>query len=650
MNYADKVNVFYGSEETVKNIKGNISDSWVYLKGMCGNTHPGATEPFGKVSVCAYSGGYPTGYGNHCVHCSGKVGKFSDVKSMLGFSHVQVYGTGTIGIYSNFCIVSPLYEKTDYCLTPITAEDACPGYYTATAEKTGIKGEVTVFSGIAHHRYHFDGGGILRIDFSNDGLRKEFGKSFYSLPEEFDFKVADENTVTAYLKTHGLKKYFAVRVNKISKTETETENGARVCYIYTEGVCNLKFAVSLKSETDAISQLDNDRYDFDTAKSLCKDEWNKKLSAVEAEFENEKDERLFYTLFYQSLIKPADFSGENYICDEEKFFTDFATMWDIYKTQLPLIFTLYKYESEAISKTFTDLFRRYGFFPNRLLLGSEVEKYDNQARMLMLLSLADAFLRGTAVDTGALDNIEFERPEDGYPSQILDLICASHALEIIKGEKAHTISLKEIYDNRSGLLRTADYYEGGNWNYSFRLLPDMYARIAICGIKKFEDSLDVLFGFKEKTDSQYKDKKTLIDGKPATKNMFEGFNNESDMEAPYNYIYLLKPEKLDMIIKSSMTHLDVDNNGAFPGNCDSGGLSACILWNMLGIFPVSGQNKILLGSPVCKRAVIHLSNGKTAEIINNGSCSPVFFNSENNELRQISVTDFMNGCEIIFGG
>ena len=51
MDYVKYVNVFYGSEETTKPVTHTIADKWIFLKGMCGNTHPGATEPFGQMSV-----------------------------------------------------------------------------------------------------------------------------------------------------------------------------------------------------------------------------------------------------------------------------------------------------------------------------------------------------------------------------------------------------------------------------------------------------------------------------------------------------------------------------------------------------------------------------------------------------------------------
>src|SRR6478609_766525 len=51
------------------------------------------------------------------------------------------------------------------------------------------------------------------------------------------------------------------------------------------------------------------------------------------------------------------------------------------------------------------------------------------------------------------------------------------------------------FDPSTGLLRDSTFYEGGKWNYSFRLLHDMRARIALAGgDDAFVALLDTFFG------------------------------------------------------------------------------------------------------------------------------------------------------------
>ncbi|MBQ4050765.1 MAG: glycoside hydrolase family 92 protein [Oscillospiraceae bacterium] len=58
--------------------------------------------------------------------------------------------------------------------------------------------------------------------------------------------------------------------------------------------------------------------------------------------------------------------------------------------------------------------------------------------------------------------------------------------------------------------------------------------------------------------------------------------------------------------------------GGIPGNNDSGGLSSLYIWNALGIFPVSGQDLMLIGTPCFEKAVLHLPDGKDFVILRKG--------------------------------
>lgn len=610
MNYADYVNVFYGSEEYIKEKHNTIADKWVYLKGMCGNTHPGATEPFGKMSVCAYSGGYPTGYGSNMPNYGGKIIKFTQKKLIKGFSHCHQYGTGAIGIYYNYCLVTPVYDDSQYTLTEIIDEKAFPSYYTATYNNSKIKAEATVFNNIVHHRYTLNKPGKIKIGLCNEGLDKSFGENFYTVPELVSIKKVNNNLIAFTIKSYDVDKHFAVWTDNTS----ESYLNDNIFTFETNGSCEVKISLSLVSTDEAINEILNDKNNFDEAKKKAYEKWNNYLSRIEAEFNNDKDKRLFYTLLYQSLIKPCNFYGESFLYKEKEFFADIATMWDIYKTQLPLIFTLYKNESEQLISTFINCYKNLGFLPNTITLNKNLKIENNQAKYLMAHSIADAYYRNIDADYNMLDGLRFpEVDKTTYPPHILDVIEGYNVLSTIVNIKKPDISLEDAFDNETGLLKQSTYYEGDIYNYSFRLLSKMDKRFEICSKDKYEAYLDEFFGFTDNSNA-YFDVNTIIDGIPATKNLFEGFNNEPDMETPYNYLYLDGKDKLKKILEASYDLFNVDDNSKYPGNCDSGGLSATILWNMLGIFPLSGQDKFAIGIPKITNAKLNLSNGKILEL------------------------------------
>ena len=132
---------------------------------------------------------------------------------------------------------------------------------------------------------------------------------------------------------------------------------------------------------------------------------------------------------------------------------------------------------------------------------------------------------------------------------------------------------------------------------------------------------------------------------------FEAFNNEPDMEAPYSYIFTNHHERLCEILDACISDSFGTGRGGLPGNNDSGGLSSCFAWNLLGVFPVSGQNLILLGKPFADRADIKLSNNKKIEIIKHGdgaTVKKVLFRGVEVFGYRITATGFMDGGVIEF--
>lgn len=55
-----------------------------------------------------------------------------------------------------------------------------------------------------------------------------------------------------------------------------------------------------------------------------------------------------------------------------------------------------------------------------------------------------------------------------------------------------------------------------------------------------------------------------------------------------------------------------------PGNSDAGAMQTWLLWNMIGLYPVTGQTTFLIHSPWYESMTIDLSNGKTLKITSTG--------------------------------
>ena len=155
-DYCKYVDVFYGNGETDRFFDDGLASKWFYIKAQCGNTNPHAVLPFGKMSVGAYSGGYPTGYGMLYPNSSGGIKKLGEVHMVKGFTHLHQSGTGGIQYYYNYALTTPFYGNDISAKDeahPLEDEAARPGYYKAKLQD--VLCELTVDGSVALHRYTF---------------------------------------------------------------------------------------------------------------------------------------------------------------------------------------------------------------------------------------------------------------------------------------------------------------------------------------------------------------------------------------------------------------------------------------------------------------------------------------------------------------
>ena len=163
------VNMLQGSGIVKTEPLEGLAKNWFFFKGLSGNTHPGAQLPFGKLSVCGYSGGYPTGYGNKMINCGEPIKPLYDANKLIGFTHLHHSGTSAIGYYYNYALTTAFYgDLREPELHDPIDEAARPGYYAVTDAQTGIRYEGTVSRDAVHHRYTFGStGGRILVDFTN---------------------------------------------------------------------------------------------------------------------------------------------------------------------------------------------------------------------------------------------------------------------------------------------------------------------------------------------------------------------------------------------------------------------------------------------------------------------------------------------------
>lgn len=678
-DYCKYVNVFQGCDEIDLPKAEGLAASWRFIKGLCGNNTPAAALPFGRITAGCYSGGYSAGYGRLMKNSHGAIKKLYARNQFKGMSHLQNDGTGDINTFYNYAVVSPFADSLASSAQPrdFDSERACPGYYACRDSLTGADCEVTVTRRAALHRITFPhDSGRVSVDFSNDGLYEDGGHA-RSPAGEAHLTLLSNHEAAVRAVLHHLPVYFYIRVTgakgALRLWADDEETNVRELTLapghrfgvafHAERQVMITLGLSPKSADIARSDVCANTLSFDDARSRAQDEWNNALCRIDARFDDARDAEIFYSNLYHSLIKPCDFSGESFLYDDEEFVLEFATIWDQYKTQLPLIDTLYPEMAEKIVKTILHVAAATKKMPHTLMMcGNYEDITTTQARMLAEYAVADAYLRGIpfdahralalmAADTfehGRFDQYAENADKAAHKAFLIDITDACAACALMARQTGDTAlaqrfeqvaSLwKNAFDEQTGLLKDGEtFYEGTKWNYSFRLMHDMPARMALAGGKEaFAALADRFFGFTSPED--------------ASSCCFEGFNNETDMEAPYVYHFANRHDRLCEVIDAGLTYMFTSGRGGLPGNNDSGGLCSCYVWNAIGIFPVSGQDLMIIGSPRARSTRMLLGNGKRLLIEKQGD--GIYVQSarlNGRELPELSFTvrDMMNGGELL---
>lgn len=620
------VDSFFGTGGSTAAVSEGMARGWNWEKAQTGNTHPGAVVPFGWVSVCGYSGGYSSGYGR--FGCSGSGAppeKLKDLK-LFGFTHFHHNGAGWIGRFLNYCLFTPHQVDADtVCASAVRDEKASPGFYAAELVDYGAAFEVTAGRFVAYHRYRFPkGAGCVRVDFAAAGYRKDiFGgrDSYCEAVTDFVVTQAVDNVWSGHLVACGRPRYFALIASNVTSTE-----------VVSNGVVELAFADGTKEASSVLGFSDVSAAEassrariaagrgFDAIRAGARAEWENALGGIRAEFADPAEKKRLYSALFHSFQKPVEYRPGR--------FAEFSTTWDIYRAQLPLVFSFARATARPLALSLLETSEELGYFPNTYLLSKRPSHNDNQATALGVYVLADACFRGLIrPDEYPRVKAFFEREfKDANISRrsvthILDVAGAYRAAAFVAEQFGDAASAadwlsasaiwKRAYDSATGLLpKSANFYEGDERNYSFRPHVGMTDRVALAGgTKRFEALLDDFFA----VNADFS-KWTPENDRARRPGHFEGLNNECDMNAPLAWFWAGRADRVcevhDLVRRCRFS----DGPGALPGNNDGGGTSAWYVWSCLGLSPLSGTPYVFLVSPTVVRAHLALAGGNDLEI------------------------------------
>lgn len=655
----DLADPFHGNDTTALPHPEGLAAAWFWPKAQTGNTHPGACAGFGRFSALPYSGAYVTGYGCNGVSTGGPPAKVFPRKTATGITHIHHSGTGMTEAYGNILRVVPLAGGMGDLPVrwDLTDEYATPGRYAAVLAPDGITVELTAAPRGVVHRYTFPTGcptPTLAVDLTSGGLLLP---GMRQPPEEVELLGCDDHSATGRLMHRGLECFFCVRLrnraslhglwedNRSRPGETLHRKGlsqhnassAGVYWTLPDRSAELAVGLSFADADDARAITEELSAGFDGISEQAEVAWREALGRIRITGGSDIRRSIFASCLYHSLVKPTDWGNASPFWPgrTDPFFLDFATLWDQYKTHLPLINACYPNTATKIVNAMLAQARHWGTIPIGLQFDNDLHRFSNQARCLAHLAIVDAWDRGlTGVDWhDALDLLVTDlRSENNEPffrdglvkpaTHTLDLACACHATARLaeclgRGDLAESLSRnstnwRKVYDPQTGLLTSdSTYYEGTHWNYSFRPLPQMADRIALAGgADVFCDLLERFFGYDAPPVRQPAfegDRDAHRAGMPLGR--FEGLNNEPDMETPWMFCFAGRHDRTAEVLRAILQYSFAPGPGGLPGNDDSGGLSSWYVWAAAGLLPLPGEGRCILGSGIFETVEFDLPAG-----------------------------------------
>lgn len=153
------------------------------------------------------------------------------------------------------------------------------------------------------------------------------------------------------------------------------------------------------------------------------------------------------------------------------------------------------------------------------------------------------------------------------------------------------------------------FTEANSWQYSTYVPQDVegWAKM-LGGDKNAIAMLDSLFNTSGKMEGRQQSDITGLIGQYA-------HGNEPSHHAAYLYAYLGQQWKSAKLVRKILNEFYTDKPDGLIGNEDCGQMSAWMVMSSLGFYEVCpGSGEYVIGSPLFKKAVIHLENGKNITI------------------------------------
>ncbi len=628
-----------------------------------GHTFPGAAWPFGMVQLSPdtrpMSGNWDGCSGYH----------YSD-EYIYGFSHTHLSGTGCDDLCDILFMPVKEYQggldKERYrSHFSHDREDAEAGYYEVWLESPEVQASVTVGRRSGFHRYEFTADAAPQIIIDLEYRDYLLGS---------DIHLAGPNCVAGYRSSKSWADrqavYFWAEFSEpFSFEEFPPYKGAILTFRGSSKTIYVRVGISSVSEENARLNLMSDGPSpagggkawakaFGKARRDASKAWNSYLSKIAVSGGTDAQLRNFYTALYHTAIHPSLYSdvngeyrgmdGATHVAEGFDRYTVFS-IWDTFRALHPLFCLIERGRTTDFLKSFQSIYDECGKLPIWELHGWETNcmiGYNSVSVIADAMSkgitgvdytrLFEAMLASSKKHEYGLDSFyedfcvisdkEHESVsktlEYAYDAWCVAQTAAMFGKSAESGEYSGYASYwRNIFDPSTGFMRPRTngrwltpfnprevnnhFTEANSWQYSFFVPQDVDGHIAaLGGDEAYVAKLDGLFTAPEQTAGRTQADITGLIGQYA-------HGNEPSHHIPYLYNYAGKPWKTQERVRQILSTLYTPEPDGLCGNEDCGQMSAWYVLSALGLYNVCpGQNEICLGSPIFRKAVIHIDGGK----------------------------------------
>lgn len=361
--------------------------------------------------------------------------------------------------------------------------------------------------------------------------------------------------------------------------------------------------------------------------------------------------------------------------------------WDTFRCLFPLLNLVYPSVNKEIQEGLINTYKESGFFPEWASPGHRDCMIGNNSASV----LVDAYMKGIKVDdiktlyeglihgtenvhsivssTGRLGNEYYNKL--GYvPYDVNIRENAARTLEYayndwciyklakeLKRPKKEinlfakrALNYKNLFDKETLLMRGRNlngefatpfsplkwgdaFTEGNSWHYTWSVFHDPQGLIELMGGNdKFIAMLDSVFSVPPIFDDSYYGGVIHEIREMTVMNMGNyAHGNQPIQHMIYMYNYAGQPWKAQYWLRQVMNRMYTPTPDGYCGDEDNGQTSAWYVFSALGFYPVCpGSNEYVIGTPLFKKADIHLENGKNISIsASENSNSNIYIDSFN---------------------